>query len=556
MKKSVCVLILSILVFSCANNVAPNEYTEHSYASEQERAFLGYDLDKVYNSSINIKVRASNDDEMDAFVASLKDFDVVEMTRMEGFREGEMFVTVKANANYPKTLKRIRELSTIFYAEPNYKMDVIGTYVEKPSDTITSPFGLSNGNLKEDPVGNMKEYALRITEALRSYEELGYGDATVWAGIIDTGTNGNHEDLKYENGERVVQVLKTAFGGYYQNKIEDVSTGNSDTEYDAGGHGTHCTGSICAVGNNNKGIAGVAWKNVKFASYKGLQDGGGSAQSIYGSLRDLTDTVRRKVSQQEQATIPVNLSLGGPLSNNLAIEAINYALSKGVLVIAANGNDGQFLPSYPTACPGVFSVGASGDDDRKTGFSTSGSWLNVVAPGLNIISLEHTTGRDYVYMSGTSMATPFVTGVITYLLSFNPKLTPFQVVAILEKTADKIDSHNQDPSGKYDDNGFSNWYGYGRVNVYKAAKMVKDGNVPPPGEEYVETVLIVKAPFRNRPIHVYDKNTGVLVTMSVSYGSPAKAEIMGLRPGSYKVVCNNQMKEVTIGNDANVTVAF
>lgn len=555
--KKMCALILSVLLFSCASNTAPNGYRDETYEVTQERAFLGYDLDKVYDRSINIKVHANSNNEMDEFVSSLKDFDVVEKTRMEGFREGEMFVTVKANKNYPETLKKIRELSNVFYAEPDYKMSIIDNFYEpSPVNSIISPFGLSEGNLDQDPVGDYKEYALAITEALRAYEEIGYGDHTVWAGIVDTGTNGNHEDLKYENGERVVQVLKTAFGGYYGNQIEDVSGGNSDTEIREGGHGTHCTGSICAVGNNGKGMAGVAWKNVKFASYKGLERGGGSPSSIYGSLKDLTDTVRSKVSQKQQATIPVNMSLGGPVASIYAIEALNYALSKGVLVVAANGNEGQFLPSYPTACPGVLSVGASGDDDKKTGFSTAGSWLNVVAPGLNIISLGHTSTKSYVYMSGTSMATPFVTGVVAYLLSFDPTLTPSQIIAILEKTADKIDVHNQDPVGKYDENGFSDWYGYGRVNVYKAAKMVKEGNVPKVGEEYVETLLTVNAPAKNRIVYVYDKNTGVLVTMSISYGYPARTEFRGLRPGSYNIVCSNNVKEVTISNDKDVTVAF
>ncbi|MGP1415209.1 MAG: S8 family peptidase [Treponema sp.] len=550
--KNIYLICLLSLAFSCA--VVSYEKDEISSLSMQEKAFLGYDLDKVNDASINIKVKASNNEEMDAFVASLKNLDVVEKTRMEGFQKGEMYLTVRANGNYPETLKKIRELTSIFYAEPDYKVNIIGSYVARPSTPIFHPFGLTEGNLNDDPVGDLKEYALEITEALRAYEEFGYGKHTVWAGIIDTGTNANHEDLKDQNGKRVVKVLKTAFGPL--NKIVDVPSWNSEDEVDAIGHGTHCTGSICAVGNNGKGIAGVAWKNVKFASYKAMTKSGGSMEGIYGSLKDLVDTVRSKVSRQDQATIPVNLSLGAPTVSVFAIEALNYAISKGFLPVASNGNDGQFFISYPTAYPGVLSVGASGDDDKKAGFSTYGSWLNVVAPGLNIISLKHSSQNDYLYMSGTSMAAPFVTGMIAYLLSFNPTLTPFQIMTILEKSTDKIDALNEDPVGKYDEKGFSNWYGYGRVNVYKATKMVVEGNVPARGKEYVETTLKVSTTYSNQFVYVYDKKTGVLVAMSATYGYPANTEIKGLRPGLYNVVCSGSVRTVTIGNDRDVTIAF
>jgi len=543
------ILFLIFILVSCSNNLG-QEIKEKDLGemTQAEKAFLGYDEDKVYDSSINIKVKAFNDDELNSFASSLKKLNVKEVARDSGFREGEMFLTVKAYNNYPETLKKIRQMKDVFYAEPNYKMQTIDSFDESHY-SILKPLGLLEGNLESDPVGEKKEYALAITKALEAYKEFGYGEHEVWAGIIDSGTNANHEDLIYEDGKKVVQILKTAFGGN-----DEVPSGNSDTG-EKGGHGTHCTGSICAVGNNGKGIAGVAWKNVKLASYKAIQNGGGSDQTIFGSLKKLVDAVRKDVSQEEQATIPVNLSLGGTLAGNYALEHINYALSKGFLPVTANGNEGQFLPSYPAAFPGVLAIGASGGEDIKVDFSTSGSWLNVVAPGLNIISLKHSQNDDYLYLSGTSMATPFVTGLIAYLLSFNPKLTPNQIIAILEKTADKIDANNQDPLGRYDENGFSAWYGYGRVNVYEAAKMVTENKVPPKGEEYVETVLQIIATYIS-PIHIYDKHTGVLVTMVLTYGTPGRVEVRGLRAGTYKVVYDGRTKEVTIGNDENVFIRF
>ena len=547
--KRFCILFLISILVSCSNNLI-QEIKEKDLGemTQAEKAFLGYDEDKVYDSSINIKVKAFNDDELNSFASSLKKLNVKEIARDSGFREGEMFLTVKAYNNYPETLKKIRQMNDVFYAEPNYKMQIIDSFDDSHSN-ILKPLGLLEGNLESDPIGEKKEYALAITKALEAYKEFGYGSHQVWVGIIDSGTNANHEDLIYKDGKKVVQILKTAFG-----KDDEVPSGNSDIG-EKGGHGTHCTGSICAVGNNGKGIAGVAWKNVKLASYKAIQNGSGSDQTIFGSLKKLVDAVRKEVSQEEQATVPVNLSLGGTLAGNYALEYLNYALSKGFLPVTANGNEGQFLPSYPAAFPGVLTVGASGGEDVKVDFSTSGTWLNVVAPGLNIISLAHAQNDGYLYLSGTSMATPFVTGIIAYLLSFNPKLTPNQIIAILEKTADKIDANNQDPLGRYDENGFSAWYGYGRVNVYEAAKMVTENKVPPKGEEYVETVLQIIATYTT-PIHIYDKYTGVLVTMVLTYGTPGRVEVRGLRAGTYKVVYDGRTKEITIGKDENVFIRF
>ena len=554
MKKLLYILGI-VFLFSCANNLAKMDEginQSDELFSMQEKAFFGYDMDKVYENEITIKVKANNDKDLDSFMKKISAFAVTEVGRLEGCQDGEMYLCVKATSNYPETLKTLRNMEDVFYAEPNYKVSFSDTKIEpSPSDEILHPFNLAEGNLDQDPVGDEKEYALAITEALKAYKEFKYGENKVWVGIVDTGTNGNHEDMQYKNGEKVVKVLKTAFAGY--NKISDVSSGNSDTEPNEGGHGTHCSGTICAAGDNDKGIAGVAWKNVNLISYKGMQNGSGSNFSIYGSLKHLADTVRTRVSQEKQATVPVNLSLGGVLAGSLELEALNYCLSKGILPVAANGNDGQFLPSYPAAFPGVLTVGASSAEDKKIGFSTSGAWLNVVAPGHNIISLGHLSTSGYVHMSGTSMATPFVVGTIAYLLSFDPTIKPQQMVAILEKTADKIDVTNKDPAGKYDDRGFSKYYGYGRVNVYKAAKMIIENRIPEAGKVYVETKLTVKAG-SIRPIFVYDKITGALVTMVLTRSG--KAEIRGLRPGNYNVLYNRKAKEVTIGNDKDVIVAF
>ena len=160
-------------------------------------------------------------------------------------------------------------------------------------------------------------------------------------------------------------------------------------------------------------------------------------------------------------------------------------------------------------------------------------------------------------MSGTSMAAPCVTGLITYLLSFPEarSLTPYQIKRILEITSDRIDEGNY-PYGFYDGNGYSEYYGYGRVNVYEAAKRVKEGKLPEVGKKYVETTLKIEVPLNDEPIYLYDENVLITMTLAKIVSGKYVAEIRGLQPKSYDVVYKGVAKKITIDNASDVNVAF
>lgn len=362
----------------------------------------------------------------------------------------------------------------------------------------------------DDPEANNADYGLSITDALRAYKEIGYGDKTVVAGIIDTGINMKHKDFKDENGESIVLYAKSCAtdgtGGTY------IGDGNPFTEipiglnWDKGAHGTHCSGTIAARGNNNIGIAGVAWKNTKLISYQSLGvEGSGRTWSVYGAMADLTKIVKilrkpkanRSVAENNalpsylqntdfqitQETVPVNMSLGGSYGSEFAFAVLTNAVKHNILPVIAMGNEGRYTAAYPAAFPGVLAVGATNGKDKKVHFSNSGAWISVSAPGDGIKSCGIHGEDDYETMSGTSMATPFVTGTIAYLLSFDNahKITPYQMKALLEKTADKVDGATD----------FTDSLGHGRVNVYKAAKAIKDGNIPAPNDIYTEAEVTV-----------------------------------------------------------------
>lgn len=536
-------IIIIIMFFSCKygeffsqNRIEKEDVRK--FREEAKKAYLGFEPSLIGDSSINAKVLYNNQNDLDATIKAIENLNCKIKSIKDGIRENEKYVHIKSCGDYPSILKELRSLEKVIFAEPDY--------IIKESETIENKI-LNDSELEG------RCYSLEITEALRAYKKFGYGEHKVWVGIIDSGTNGCHDDLKYEDGSSVIKVLKTAYddSGHVLTSPIEVLSGNSDMDKGQG-HGTHCTGILAAVGNNKKGIAGVAWKNVNLISYKVLYEGAGTSQTIYSSLKALVDDVRARVPKNEQRTVPCNLSLGGGKAEQFSLEIINYALSKGVLPIIAMGNDGQVMQTYPAAFPGVLAVGATDGKDEKTNFSTSGEWINVVAPGHAILSLNSRENNSYIYKSGTSMATPFVTGMVAYLLSFNPHLTPYQIIALLEETADKIDAD----FAKYDDVGFSLSYGYGRVNVYEATKRVKEGNLPEVGKKYVESILKIEVPLNDEPIYLYDKNVLITITLAKESFGKYIGEIRGLQPKNYDVVYKGQAKKITIDNLTDISVKF
>ncbi|HPE37703.1 MAG TPA: dentilisin complex serine proteinase subunit PrtP, partial [Spirochaetales bacterium] len=336
--------------------------------------------------------------------------------------------------------------------------------------------------------------------------------------------------------------------------------------WDDEAHGTHVSGTIAARGNNGVGVAGVAWKNVKLISYKVFCDNevGTSDWAIYGSLGDLAAWAedQRTNHGMTQATIPVNMSLGGSYAGSFELEMVNYALEQGVLPVVATGNDGMRTGQYPAAYQGILAVGATNGKDEKVHFSNSGHWISVSAPGFDIISTGNgsslwnssgdgygTGGKDYrqteyQWMSGTSMATPFVTGTIGYILSFNPTLTPYQVKRVLELTADDKGVA-----------GFDEDYGYGRVNVLRAATMVRTGTgLPADNSHYLNTKIVasvenissnydsglgagLEKAVAGATVNVVD-SLGRFVAMGMTNGTDGSVEFRGLTAGTYTLKVN------------------
>ncbi len=210
--------------------------------------------------------------------------------------------------------------------------------------------------------------------------------STSTVAVIDTGVDYTHPDL-------IGKVIK---GPDYINADND--------PMDDMGHGTHVAGIIAAKANNGIGIAGIAW-NSKILAIKALgADGSGTLFDIVQAIIYAANNTSVKI---------VNMSLGGTYSYAEEI-AVDYLVNtKGKLLVAAAGNSGNNEPLYPAGFSiqypnRVIAVAAHSDNNCKASFSNYGTWVSISAPGDNILSTFPISIMDYVYLSGTSMATPFV----------------------------------------------------------------------------------------------------------------------------------------------------
>ena len=268
------------------------------------------------------------------------------------------------------------------------------------------------------------------------------GNSSIIVGIIDTGIDYNHPDLKNNY---------VALGRNW--------VSNSNDPIDDNGHGTHVAGIIGAVLNNSVGIAGIA--QVSVMAEKGLDATG------WGLETDLANAIFDAV--QKGARILSN-SWGSDSDSSLIHDAVRYAYQHGVLVLAAAGNSNSDARSYPAAYDEVVAVAATSDLDTKASFSSWGSWIGVSAPGVHVFSTMptyHVTLNDYPYyesmnydyLSGTSMACPQAAGVAALIWSRFPNATRDWVRGQLSFTSDDLG-----------DPGFDVIYGAGRVNARKAVE--------------------------------------------------------------------------------------
>jgi serine protease len=296
--------------------------------------------------------------------------------------------------------------------------------------------------------------------------------------VIDTGVVDEHPDLQGQlvPGYDFIQSTVRSRDGdgcdADPSDAGDRALPNGDSSF----HGTHVTGTIVAKtslapGAGSAGVAGVAW-NAKVMPLRVLGVGGGTDFDLIQALRyaaGLSNTCG--VLPAAPADV-INLSLGGPQPSSTVDAAIAQVRAAGLVVVAAAGNSGDDLPSYPAASPGVISVSAVDAQRNLAPYSNFGPTIDVAAPGgdlsrdrngdgfadgvLSTLFDEDTGQYNYVGYQGTSMAAPHVAGVIALMLGVNPALTPADIDNLLatgEMTRDI---------------GSSTFFGRGLIDAFKS----------------------------------------------------------------------------------------
>jgi serine protease len=260
--------------------------------------------------------------------------------------------------------------------------------------------------------------------------------------VIDTGIT------------RVRDLYETKFvKGYdFVNDKEEAKDDN--------GHGTHVAGTIAQATNNKYGVAGIAYE-ANLMPLKVLSAYGG------GTVADIAEAI--KFAADKGADV-INMSLGGGGESQLMKQAIEYAHRKGVVIVAAAGNENANGVSYPARYPHVIGVSALGPDGEKAPYSNFGAGVDISAPGGSEAGkiLQETINENgegvFLGFQGTSMASPHVAGVAALIKAKGVK-DPEEVLAVLKKSSRVI----QDDS--------LNYYGAGQLNAEGAVKLAAEGEI-------------------------------------------------------------------------------
>ncbi len=288
------------------------------------------------------------------------------------------------------------------------------------------------------------------------------GAAPVVVAVIDTGLDWHHADLDpaslWRNEDEIPDNgIDDDRNGYVDDVIGWNFVAGDNRPWDRDGHGTFVAGIIAAA-HNERGIAGIS-PNARIMVLKAASDFGTTRASW------LAEAI---VYAADNGARIINLSVGGPNESAMEGAALAHARSRGVLVVAAAGNDGVELGEFgPAGQDGVLTVGAAEEDGRAAAFSNFGAKVDLVAPGVDVLSLRargtdanlrpwqgdeyepgsYVVGADkrYLRASGTSFSTPIVAATAALALGRNPRLTAAELAEILTATAADTEAPGRDP---------------------------------------------------------------------------------------------------------------
>jgi serine protease len=257
-----------------------------------------------------------------------------------------------------------------------------------------------------------------------AWGQAGYGSSSVVVSVIDSGIRRTHQD----------------FAGGRVRTGRDYVQADNDPQ-DTCGHGTHTAGTVGATTNNGVGVAGMSQATI--LPMKVLNAVGGILNvQCSGSAANIAQAI---MDSADQGAKVISMSIGGPAA---AAEenAINYAFARGVLLVAAAGNDGSANNvDYPAAYPNVIAVAALTSSKARASYSDAGPQVDVAAPGSAVLSTYSTNDTSYSSLDGTSMSTPHVAGALALAIGCAPAGTAHTTVRdALYATAEDLGAAGRD----------------------------------------------------------------------------------------------------------------
>jgi subtilisin family serine protease len=342
--------------------------------------------------------------------------------RLRTFRGGAEHWKLGAGVSVEEAIEKLRRHPLVEYAEPNF---LLGTDVVPNDPRLGELYGMIN-------TGQTGGTADADIDADMAWN-VSRGSRSVVVAVIDTGVDYNHPDLAaniWTNADEIPGNHVDDDANGYVDDVHGYDFVNNDGDpFDDNGHGTHCAGTIGAVGDNGVGVVGVNWE-VSIMALKFLSAGGS------GSTANAVLAV--DYATANGAHLSSNSWGGGGFSQTL-LDAIARASAADIPFIAAAGNNGtnnDTTPHYPSNydLPNVISVAATDHNDNKASFSNYGRvTVDIGAPGVNILSTQ--PGGLYRLLSGTSMATPHVAGAAALIKSLFPGIPAAQLKTALLTSA-------------------------------------------------------------------------------------------------------------------------
>ncbi len=325
-----------------------------------------------------------------------------------------------------------------------------GRVAAHPGVKYAEPNGILQLDLEpNDPLYN-KQYGPQIIQAPAAWD-MTTGDPSVVIAVLDSGINFEHEE--FQDGAIWVNP-----GEIPDNGIDDDNNGYIDDVFgwdfwfgdnypeDIGGHGTHVTGILGARLNNGLGIAGLA--NITIMPLKALSTVYAAAEAIYYAT--------------DMGATALNMSGGTPFEFEELETAVQYAWDHGMTMVASAGNTSG--AHYPATYPTVIAVSATDANDEEGCACIYGEWIDVAAPGVDILTTWWPGPSDYNLSGGTSSASPHVCGLVALMYSVDPTLTPQEVRDFLCANADDLG-----------DPGFDIYFGCGRINAANTIAAIVNG---------------------------------------------------------------------------------